>query len=183
MWQRAALDIAGVGFVYNYDLPNVAENYVHRIGRTARAGKSGEAIAFCSAQEMGELRDIQKVVGSKIAIASGRPLGSRRAGQETCTKAKPTASQTQWWWRARRCFRWRCWQNGWRQSQSARAAPSPSRGLGSVRDVKLWRAEGLASFLFNEGCWDLKHPAVIFRRNRRAGLDDLREGSQKRGYG
>jgi ATP-dependent RNA helicase RhlE len=67
------LDIPDVKHVYNFDLPNVPENYVHRIGRTARAGKDGAAIAFCAPDEMGELKDIQKVMGISIPVASGRP--------------------------------------------------------------------------------------------------------------
>ena len=66
------LDIPDVKHVYNFELPNVAENYVHRIGRTARAGRDGAAIAFCSPDEMGELRDIQKVMKVSIPVASGR---------------------------------------------------------------------------------------------------------------
>jgi len=54
------IDIPGVRHVYNYDLPNVAENYVHRIGRTARAGAEGAAIALVAPDEMIELRDIEK---------------------------------------------------------------------------------------------------------------------------
>ncbi|MBU3261323.1 DEAD/DEAH box helicase [Roseovarius sp. PS-C2] len=67
------LDIPDVKHVYNFDLPNVAENYVHRIGRTARAGRDGAAVAFCAPDEMGELKDIQKVMGISIPVASGRP--------------------------------------------------------------------------------------------------------------
>ncbi|WP_244614895.1 DEAD/DEAH box helicase [Pukyongiella litopenaei] len=67
------LDIPDVKHVYNYDLPNVPDNYVHRIGRTARAGKDGAAIAFCAPDEMGELKAIQKVMGLSIPVASGRP--------------------------------------------------------------------------------------------------------------
>ena len=67
------LDIPDVKHVYNYDLPNVAENYVHRIGRTARAGRDGAAVAFCAPDEMGELKDIQKAMGISIPVASGRP--------------------------------------------------------------------------------------------------------------
>ena len=67
------LDIPDVKHVYNFDLPNVPENYVHRIGRTARAGRDGMAVAFCAPDEMGELKDIQKVMGIKIPVASGRP--------------------------------------------------------------------------------------------------------------
>jgi ATP-dependent RNA helicase RhlE len=66
------LDIPDVKHVYNYELPNVPDNYVHRIGRTARAGKDGAAIAFCAPDEMGELIDIQKVMGLRIPVASGR---------------------------------------------------------------------------------------------------------------
>ncbi len=67
------LDIPDVKHVYNYELPNVAENYVHRIGRTARAGRDGAAIAFCAPEEMGELKDIQKAMGLSIPVASGAP--------------------------------------------------------------------------------------------------------------
>ncbi len=67
------LDIPQVRHVYNYDLPNVAENYVHRIGRTARAGADGAAIAFCAPDEMVELKDIQKAMKADIPVASGRP--------------------------------------------------------------------------------------------------------------
>jgi ATP-dependent RNA helicase RhlE len=67
------LDIPDVKHVYNYELPNVPDNYVHRIGRTARAGKDGAAIAFCAPDEMGELKAIQKTMGIRIPVASGRP--------------------------------------------------------------------------------------------------------------
>ncbi len=67
------LDIPDVKHVYNFELPNVPDNYVHRIGRTARAGKDGAAIAFCAPDEMGELKAIQKTMGISIPVASGRP--------------------------------------------------------------------------------------------------------------
>jgi ATP-dependent RNA helicase RhlE len=67
------LDIPQVRHVYNYELPNVPENYVHRIGRTARAGADGAAIALCSPDEMGELKDIEKAMKAKIPVASGAP--------------------------------------------------------------------------------------------------------------
>lgn len=67
------IDIPGVTHVYNYDLPNVPENYVHRIGRTARAGATGIAVALCSPDEMGELKDIQKAMKATIPVASGAP--------------------------------------------------------------------------------------------------------------
>ena len=65
------IDIPDVRVVYNFDLPDVPDNYVHRIGRTARAGRDGEAIAFCSAEEVGQLKDIEKVMKLSIPVASG----------------------------------------------------------------------------------------------------------------
>ena len=67
------LDIPLVKHVYNFDLPNVAENYVHRIGRTARAGADGSAITFCSSEEVTELKAIHKILGVEIPIVSGKP--------------------------------------------------------------------------------------------------------------
>ena len=55
------IDIPGVSHVFNFELPNVAEQYVHRIGRTARAGREGMAIAFCAPDEKAYLRDIEKL--------------------------------------------------------------------------------------------------------------------------
>ncbi|MDX8351659.1 DEAD/DEAH box helicase [Cognatiyoonia sp. IB215182] len=66
------IDIPDVRFVYNYDLPNVAENYVHRIGRTARAGADGSAVALVAPDEMIELQDIEKTMKETIPTASGR---------------------------------------------------------------------------------------------------------------
>ncbi|KUJ80740.1 DEAD/DEAH box helicase [Ruegeria marisrubri] len=65
------IDIPGVAYVINYDLPNVPDNYVHRIGRTARAGREGEAIAFCASDEFDLLRQIQKLMKIEIPVAGG----------------------------------------------------------------------------------------------------------------
>jgi ATP-dependent RNA helicase RhlE len=59
------IDVTGVSHVVNFDLPNVAEQYVHRIGRTARAGAAGVAIAFCADDERPYLRDIEKLTRQK----------------------------------------------------------------------------------------------------------------------
>lgn len=73
------IDIPGVTHVFNYDLPEVPDAYVHRIGRTARAGRDGIAIAFCATDEAGLLRDIERLMGIEIATASGeRPAGMAR---------------------------------------------------------------------------------------------------------
>ncbi len=65
------IDIPGVAYVINYDLPEVPDNYVHRIGRTARAGREGKAIAFCSSEEVDLLRQIQKLMKIEIPVAGG----------------------------------------------------------------------------------------------------------------
>ena len=70
------IDVDGISHVINYDLPNIPESYVHRIGRTARAGADGVAISFCDAEEAAFLRDIEKLI--RIAIpATGRRSGAR----------------------------------------------------------------------------------------------------------
>jgi ATP-dependent RNA helicase RhlE len=69
------IDVDGVSHVINYDLPNIPESYVHRIGRTARAGAAGVAISFCDHEEMAFLRDIEKLIRMSI------PSTDRRTGQ------------------------------------------------------------------------------------------------------
>lgn len=64
------IDIDNLQQVINYDLPDVAETYVHRIGRTGRAGHKGTAITFCSSDERVMLRDIQKLTGKKLQVVS-----------------------------------------------------------------------------------------------------------------
>ncbi|HEY3255137.1 MAG TPA: helicase C-terminal domain-containing protein, partial [Polyangiaceae bacterium] len=60
------IDVDGISHVVNYDLPNIPESYVHRIGRTARAGKEGIAISLCSREERGYLRDIERLTRTPI---------------------------------------------------------------------------------------------------------------------
>ena len=67
------IDISELPLVINYDLPNVPETYVHRIGRTGRAGHSGVAISFCNFDEQAYLRDIEKLTGRKIPEVTGHP--------------------------------------------------------------------------------------------------------------
>ena len=62
------IDIPGVSHVFNFELPSVAEQYVHRIGRTARAGRSGLAIAFCAEDARPYLKDIEKLTRQKITV-------------------------------------------------------------------------------------------------------------------
>jgi ATP-dependent RNA helicase RhlE len=67
------IDVDGVTHVVNYELPNVPETYVHRIGRTARAGAEGAAISFCDASERTYLRDIERLTKRPLAVAGGNP--------------------------------------------------------------------------------------------------------------
>ncbi|HEV8550047.1 MAG TPA: DEAD/DEAH box helicase [Polyangiaceae bacterium] len=62
------IDVDGVTHVYNYDLPNVPESYVHRIGRTGRAGASGRAIAFCDRDERPLLADIERLLRQRLRV-------------------------------------------------------------------------------------------------------------------
>ncbi len=62
------IDVDDLTHVINYELPNIPETYVHRIGRTGRAGSAGIAIAFCEAEERAYLKDIQKLIGFQIPV-------------------------------------------------------------------------------------------------------------------
>ena len=68
------IDISELEYVFNYDLPNIPETYVHRIGRTGRANASGSAISFCDLEERPYLRDIEKLIGNKIPKISEHPF-------------------------------------------------------------------------------------------------------------
>ena len=68
------LDIEDLGCVFNYNLPEVPETYVHRIGRTGRAGKDGIAISFCDYGEKPLLRDIEKLIGKSIPVVEDHPF-------------------------------------------------------------------------------------------------------------
>jgi ATP-dependent RNA helicase RhlE len=65
------IDVTGIELVLNYDLPDSPEDYVHRIGRTGRAGMSGHAISFAAPDQAGDVRDIEKLIQTAITVASG----------------------------------------------------------------------------------------------------------------
>ncbi|HXD44183.1 MAG TPA: DEAD/DEAH box helicase [Pseudolabrys sp.] len=81
------IDVDGVSHVFNYDLPNVPESYVHRIGRTARAGAEGVAISFCDHEERAYLRDIERLI--RMAI----PSTDRRTGKPVPAQAEQPRQQ------------------------------------------------------------------------------------------
>ncbi len=68
------IDVEELSIVINYDLPNIPETYVHRIGRTGRASASGIALSFCDAEEKAYLRDIQKLIDQKITVVAEHPF-------------------------------------------------------------------------------------------------------------
>ena len=70
------IDVEGISHVINYDLPNIPESYVHRIGRTARAGAGGRAISFCDVDERAYLRDIERLIRQRVEIVRGHPFES-----------------------------------------------------------------------------------------------------------
>jgi ATP-dependent RNA helicase RhlE len=81
------IDVDGISHVINFDLPNIPESYVHRIGRTARAGADGVAISFCDAEERPFLRDIEKLI--RMAI----PATDRRGAQPARERAPEAPRQ------------------------------------------------------------------------------------------
>ncbi len=70
------IDVDGVTHVINYDIPNIPETYVHRIGRTARAGRGGEAASFCEGSERYYLEDIEKLIGLNVPRVIDHPYAS-----------------------------------------------------------------------------------------------------------
>ena len=93
------IDIDGITHVINYELPNVPESYVHRIGRTARAGADGIAISFCDGAERAYLKDIEKLTRRAIAVVEDHPFhvpahpgalhAERGPRAETAGRARP----------------------------------------------------------------------------------------------
>jgi ATP-dependent RNA helicase RhlE len=67
------IDIEGVSHIFNFDLPNISESYVHRIGRTGRAGRDGIAIAFCDESETEFLVDIEELIGKSLEVVDDHP--------------------------------------------------------------------------------------------------------------
>ena len=81
------IDIDGVTHVFNYDLPNEPESYVHRIGRTGRAGAEGIAISFCTSEDRGDLRAIEKLIDQKVPVDPDYPMPAQ---SESTPRSKPS---------------------------------------------------------------------------------------------
>ncbi len=83
------LDVDGITHVVNYDLPEEEETYVHRIGRTARAGLDGDAVSFCAARERDWLRGIERTIRMNIPVDLQHPYHSEAARTATGAEARP----------------------------------------------------------------------------------------------
>jgi ATP-dependent RNA helicase RhlE len=91
---QRGLDVEGISHVINYDVPQDPDSYVHRVGRTARAGQKGEAITFMSPAEIGEVRMIEHHIGRDLprielegfGFGLGSPDGSRRSPSAAVVK-------------------------------------------------------------------------------------------------
>ncbi len=68
------IDVDDLEYVINFEMSNIPETYVHRIGRTGRAGAKGTAISFCDAEEKSYLRDVEKLIGKKIKVIDNHPF-------------------------------------------------------------------------------------------------------------
>ena len=86
------IDISELPLVINYDLPNVPETYVHRIGRTGRAGQEGTAISFCDRSERPYLKDIEKLIGKRIPVA-GEIAHEEKAEEKRDTARRKTENK------------------------------------------------------------------------------------------
>ena len=89
------IDVDGVTHVINFDLPNEPESYVHRVGRTARAGQDGKAISFCSGSELEYLRDIEQIIKRKVPVNRDHAFHSEDAanGMEDGVPAESLSKQ------------------------------------------------------------------------------------------
>ena len=82
------IDVEGVTHVINYELPNEPESYVHRIGRTARAGAGGTALSFCDPAERAYLRDIERLIQRRLTVIGDEPAGAASAAAESNGRGK-----------------------------------------------------------------------------------------------
>ena len=90
------IDVEGISHVVNFDIPEQAETYVHRIGRTGRAGASGAAISFCDAEERSYLQDIERLIRLRLPIQEDHPdyvavPATEQRGQRRFDRPKPAA--------------------------------------------------------------------------------------------
>jgi len=100
------IDVDDISHVINYELPNDAENYVHRIGRTARAGKEGVALSLCSVEDISNLRGIESLVKISLRVIEDHPwhsdgvaaclVASGRAARQRARAGRGRGSGSKW---------------------------------------------------------------------------------------
>jgi ATP-dependent RNA helicase RhlE len=105
------LDVDDISHVVNFDLPHEPETYVHRIGRTGRAGAQGRAISFCSGEQRGDLREIERLLGRAIPVlehaiasrpgAEPKPARTKRAAGRSHAKTPSPEQQRDQFWKRR----------------------------------------------------------------------------------
>tara|TARA_B100000809_G_scaffold266776_2_gene331484 strand:- start:31098 stop:32354 length:1257 start_codon:yes stop_codon:yes gene_type:complete len=88
------IDVSDLSLVINFDLPNIPETYVHRIGRTGRADASGDAVSFCDAEERAFLKDIEKLINQKIPVIEEHSYVDHTKGIPVKAKASKQKQQT-----------------------------------------------------------------------------------------
>ncbi len=119
------IDVDGITHVFNYELPNEPETYVHRIGRTARAGASGAAVSFCDAEEKPLLRQIEKLLGRSVPVDSDHPYVAASsvespAAPEGMRKVMPSRTMRSRNFRSSSSDRGRDNRNPWKPRQPMR---------------------------------------------------------------
>ncbi|MDA8383999.1 MAG: DEAD/DEAH box helicase [Betaproteobacteria bacterium] len=120
------IDVAGITHVFNFDLPRFAEDYVHRIGRTGRAGASGMAISFVGRQDVPALKRIERFIGRKVKVTEIEGLAARpRSAERPLSERKPRRNGNEW---SRQEVPARAAQDWHRRSKGANPGPGPVGG-------------------------------------------------------
>ncbi len=125
------IDVKGIALVVNYDLPNEPEAYVHRIGRTARAGAEGLAISLCDDTERGFLRDIQRLIRQDIPVLNDHPFP---ANPSTSAPRRPQQTPSRGGYGR---------TNYSENRDRAPAAPSPAVAPARRASWQFWRSSGV----------------------------------------
>jgi len=126
------IDVDDLAYVINFEIPNIPETYVHRIGRTGRAGANGTALSFCEDEELTYLKDIQRLIGKKIPVIDEHPY----AIQPDYSVGPPVVQKPQGRGGARPN------NSSQRPNTNTRTAPKPNNGgnaaSGSSKPKKKW---------------------------------------------
>lgn len=143
------IDVDGVSHVINYDMPDAAESYVHRIGRTGRAGASGIALSFCDGDERGVLKDIERLMGTRVPVADDRmdadprPPAPAPRTNGFSTQTRPESNPGNKRFEPNRGKARRRRKHG---SQGRDGAPEAVRGAARGSNVKEWNSSRSPNF-------------------------------------